>query len=162
MDESKIVNDAKKSTFSTPASGGEVDSIAETMRIRHGEEWGNDDESNIQFALDAAASLRRIDGAHLIGDPDMKDGKMTLTFWVDFPLDDLMAVDQLAFDIFSRFSDELFFSERRLEAKAIRYAFLTGSPRQGHIGSLVLAGSYAADFVDRERVRSTGSASFHA
>jgi hypothetical protein len=162
MPDSNIIEDANDSSFSTAGTTDFIDSIVETMRHRHGEDWGTDEEENLHFALDAAASLREIDGAHLIGDPISDDGKLTLTFWVDFQIDGLMAVDQLAFDIFSRINDEIFVSERRLESKVIRYAFVTGSAGHGHIGSLVLAGSYAADFVDREKVRTTGTVHFHA
>ncbi len=162
MHDSNVVDEQENSSFSTPSPLSTIDSVVEQMRLRHGEEWGTDEEANLHFALDAATTLKKIDGAHLIGEPDFEDGKLTLTFWVDFQIDDLMTVDQLAFDIFSRISDEFFFSERRLEAKVIRYSFVTGSERYGHIGSLVLAGSYAADFVDREKVRTTGSVRYHA
>jgi len=162
MDESKAVNEQSGTSPSTTPAGTTFDAIVEMMRIRHGEEWGNDEEANLHFALDAASILRKIDGAHLIGEPDIEDGKLTLTFWVDFPIEDLMTIDQLAFDILSRISDEFIFSERRFETKVIRYSFVTGSQHHGHIGSLVLAGSYAADFVDREKVRTTGTTRFHA
>jgi hypothetical protein len=162
MDESKAVDEESGASPSSAPAASTFDAIVELMRIRHGEEWGNDEEANLHFALDAASMLRKVDGAHLIGEPDIEDGKLTLTFWVDFPIEDLMSVDQLAFDILSRVSDEFVYSERRLEAKVVRYSFVTGSEHHGHIGSLVLAGSYAADFVDREKVRTTGMTRFHA
>ncbi|MGH2560726.1 MAG: hypothetical protein ACRDJH_16810 [Thermomicrobiales bacterium] len=138
-----------------------VDDVVTLLRQRYGEKWGSDDEANLRFSVDAELLLRDVDGAHLIGDPAVEDGQVTLTVWVDFPLEDLMTADQLAYDIFSRLSEEIFFTERRFDARSIRYPFVTGSSRHGHVGALILAGPHAADFADRHHVR-TGGDRFHA
>jgi hypothetical protein len=71
---------------------------------------------------------------------------LPLQFWVDRPITDLMAADQVAFDIFARISIEMFYSERRFVEGAIVYTFVTGTSRHGHSGSVVLAGPHAAEF----------------
>ncbi|HET8521608.1 MAG TPA: hypothetical protein VFL82_00135 [Thermomicrobiales bacterium] len=128
-----------------------VDDIVAMMRERYGREWDQDAHANVQFSFDAAILLRDIDGAHLIGEPEIDDGKVTLNIWVDFPLDDLIGADELAYEIFSRFSEDLFFSERKFELNGIRYTFVTGSAQHGHSGSLLLAGPHAADFAKRHQ-----------
>jgi hypothetical protein len=139
-----------------------VDDVVTLLRQRYGERWGLDDEANLRFSVDAELLLRDVDGAHLIGDPEVEEGRVTLTVWVDFPLEDLMTADQLAYDIFSRLSEEIFYAERRFDARSIRYPFITGSSRHGHIGALVLAGPHAADFADRHHARTGRGVRFHA
>lgn len=139
-----------------------VEDIIGLFRQRFGEEWGRDAEANLRFSVEAELLLRDIEGAHLIGDPEVTDDQVKLTVWVDFPLDDLLTADQLAYDIFSRLSEDIFFTERRFETKAIRYPFVTGSTRSGHVGELVLAGPHAADFASRHQVRATGGMRYHA
>jgi hypothetical protein len=139
-----------------------VDDIVVLLRQQFGEEWTSNEEANLRFSIEVEQVLRRIDGAHLIGDPEFSEGSITLNIWVDFPIDDLMGADQLAFDIFGRISEEIFFSERQFDTKTIRYPFVTGSQRHGHAGSLVLAGPHAADFADRHQLRSTGGVHFQA
>lgn len=139
-----------------------VDDIVTLLRQRYGETWGQDEEANVRFSADVELLLNEVEGAHLMGDPELADGEVTLTVWVDFPIEDLMTADQLAYDIFSRLSEEIFYTERRFDSKAIRYPFVTGSPRHGHIGALVLAGPHAAEFADRHHVRAGGGIRFHA
>jgi len=162
MHDTDTIEESNDSSFSAPATEDMVEIIVNAMRQRQGDDWGIDEEMNLHFSLDAAAALREVDGAHLIGEPETDNGALTLTFWVDFQIEDVMAVDQLAFEIFSRISDEFFFCQRVFETKTIRYKFVTGSDNHGHVGSVVLAGSYAAEFVDREKVRTTGTVRFHA
>jgi hypothetical protein len=162
MNEPKLAEDQNEPTYAPAAAASAVQSLVEAMRLQHGETWGTDEEANIRFTLNASSTLKDIDGAHLIGEPEIEGSELTMTFWLDFAVEDLLTVDQLAFDIFARISDEIFLSERRLDQKSIRYNFVTGSDRHGHVGSLVLAGPYATDFVDRERVRVTGAVRFHA
>lgn len=138
------------------------ESIVAALRQRFGDEWTRDDEANLRFSIEVEQVLRGIDGAHLIGDPEVTNGSVTLTVWVDFPIDDLMSADQLAYEIFGRISEELFFTERQFDTKSIRYPFVTGSARHGHAGTLVLAGPHAADFADRHQIRSTGGTHFQA
>jgi len=138
------------------------DAIVETMRRRFGDEWGRDFDASVRFSADAEQLLRDLDGAHLIGDAEIEDGEITLRMWVDQPLPDLMSADQLAYDIFARLSEELFYSERHFERKTVRYRFLTGTPRSGYSGSVVLAGPHAADFADRFHRRLTGGLGYQA
>jgi hypothetical protein len=139
-----------------------VDDIIEVFREQFGESWGRDEEANLRFSVDAERVLQDMDGVHLIGEPELDDGQITLTVWVDQPIYDLMRADRLAYDIFGRISDDLFYTERRFDSKAIRYPFVTGSSRYGHVGALVLAGPHAADFADRHQLRSTGGVRFQA
>lgn len=139
-----------------------VDAVLETFRQLFGETWGRDEEANLRFSVDAERVLQEIDGVHLIGEPDVEDGVITLTVWVDHPIMDLMRADRLAFDIFGRISDDLFYAERQFDSKSIRYPFVTGSRRHGYSGTLVLAGPHAADFADRHQLRSTGGLRFQA
>jgi hypothetical protein len=139
-----------------------VDDIIEVFREQFGEGWGRDEEANLRFSVDAERVLQDMDGVHLIGEPELDDGQITLTVWVDHPIYDLMRADRLAYDIFGRISDDLFYTERRFDSKAIRYPFVTGSSRYGHVGALVLAGPHAADFADRHQLRSTGGVRFQA
>ena len=139
-----------------------VDSVIKALREQYGEEWTNDDEANLRFTIDAEHLLHDIEGAHLIGDPEIDAGSVTLRFWVDFPIDDLMTADQLAYEIFGRLSEELFYTERMFEADGLRYPFVTGSPRHGHVGHVVLSGPHAAAFADRFRQRVAGGIRYHA
>jgi hypothetical protein len=139
-----------------------VEEVLETFREQFGEEWGRDEEANLRFSVDAERVLQEMDGVHLIGEPEVDDGAITLTVWVDQPITDLMRADRLAYDIFGRISDDLFYAERRFDTKSIRYPFVTGSRRHGHAGTLVLAGPHAADFADRHQLRSTGGVRFQA
>ena len=138
------------------------DEVVETLRGRYGDEWGRDDEANLRFSADAEHLLSMVDGVHLIGDAELEDGSVELRVWVDHPLRDLMSADQLAYDIFARLSEDIFFAERRFEKDGLRYPFVTGSPRGGHIGSLVLAGPHAADFAERYQRRLTGGLGYQA
>ncbi len=138
------------------------DEVIETLRKRYGEAWGKDDEANLRFSVDAEHLLQTVDGAHLIGDAELEDGEVTLRVWVDFPLPDLMSADQLAYDIFGRLSEEIFYAERRFAPKSVHYDFVTGSSSHGHVGALILAGPHAADFADRHQIRSTGGTRFQA
>ncbi len=139
-----------------------VDDVIEALRKRYGERWGRDEEANVRFSVDAELLLRGVTGAHLIGDPELDEGQVTLRVWVDFPLRDLMSADQLAYEIFGRLSEEVFYAERRFENEELRYPFVTGSPRRGHVGALVLTGPHAAAFADRFRQRLAGGLRYQA
>ena len=139
-----------------------VDDVIEALRKRYGDGWARDEEANLRFSVEAEHLLRDVAGAHLIGDPELDDGRVTLRVWVDFPIRDLMSADQLAYEIFGRLSEEVFYAERRFGAGEVRYPFVTGSARRGHIGSLVLSGPHAAAFADRFRQRLAGGLRYHA
>ena len=138
------------------------DNVVRTLRERFGEEWGRDDEATLRFSVDAEHLLEAIEGAHLIGDAELNDGEVCLRVWVDFPIRDLMSADQLAYDIFARLSEDLFFAERRFEKNGVCYPFVTGSARGGYVGSLLLSGPYAANFADQFQQKLTGGRGYQA
>jgi hypothetical protein len=139
-----------------------VESVIKAFCERWGEDWPNDEDANLRFTIDVEHLMHDINGAHLIGDPELDGASITLRFWVDVPLDDLMSADVLAYEIFGRISEEIFFSERMFEQGGLRYQFVTGSARHGHVGSVLLSGPHAAEFADRFRQRVSGGIRYHA
>jgi hypothetical protein len=139
-----------------------VDDIVEALSARYGPDWAKDTDANIRFAIEAERLVADLDDAHIIGEPELDEHHITLQFWVDRPITDLMAADQVAFDIFARISIEMFYSERRFVEGAIVYPFVTGTSRNGHSGSVVLAGPHAAEFSERFRKRLVGGPRYHA
>jgi hypothetical protein len=139
-----------------------VECVVNAFREQYGTAWTNDEEANLRFTVDVEHVLHGIDGAHLIGDPELEGGAITLRFWVDQPLDDLMSADVLAYEIFGRLSEEIFCAERTFENGGLRYPFVTGSPRHGHVGSVILSGPHAAAFAERFRQRVAGGTRYHA
>lgn len=142
--------------------GHMVDDIKKALSARFGEDWAENADANIRFAIEAERLVADVRDVHLIGEPELDDHHITLQFWVDRPIADLMTADRVAFDIFARISVEIFYSERRFIEGAIVYAFITGSSRHGHSGSVVLAGPHAADFSERFRQRLVGGPRYHA
>ncbi len=139
-----------------------VDDILEALSARYGAGWAEDTDANIRFALEAERLVSNLAEAHMIGEPELDAHYVTLQFWVDRPIPDLMTADHVAFDIFARISVEIFYSERRFVEGAIVYPFVTGTSRHGHAGSVVLAGPHAAEFSERFRRRLVGGPRFHA
>lgn len=139
-----------------------VDDIVEALSAQYGEGWAEDADANIRFAIEAERLVADIADAHLIGEPELDEHQVTLQFWVDRPIVDLMTADRVAFDIFARISIEIFYSERRFIDGAIVYSFVTGTSRHGHTGAVVLAGPHAAEFSERFRQRLVGGPRFHA
>jgi hypothetical protein len=139
-----------------------IENVLQVLRAEFGPEWIDDEDANIRFSLQVEHVLRAIEGAHLIGEPEIEGSEITVNVWVDYPLQDLMGADQLAYDIFGRISDEVFFVARRIDSRGVRYPFVTGSKRHGHAGALVLAGPHAADFASRQTLRMLGGTTFHA
>jgi hypothetical protein len=139
-----------------------VDDIVEALTGRYGEGWANDTDANIRFAIEAERLVADLVDAHLIGEPELDENHLTLQFWVDRPIADLMTADQVAFDIFARISIEIFYAERRFIEGAVVYPFVTGTSKHGHSGSVVLAGPHAAEFSERFRQRLVGGPRFHA
>ena len=139
-----------------------VDDIVEALSARYGPDWAKDADANIRFAIEAERLVADLDDAHIIGEPELDAHHITLQFWVDRHITDLMAADQVAFDIFARISIEMFYSERRFVEGAIVYPFVTGTSRHGHSGSVVLAGPHAAEFSERFRKRLVGGPRYHA
>jgi hypothetical protein len=139
-----------------------VDDVIKMLVERYGETWTQDEEANLRFSLEAEHVLGNLDGVHLIGDADLENDKITLNVWVDEPIYDLLGADQLAYDIFGRLSEEIFFTERHFDEKGIRYPFVTGSLRHGHVGQLLLQGPHAIEFADRHQLRVRGDIRYHA
>lgn len=138
------------------------DAVVQALRERFGDEWGADDEATLRFSVEAGTILQGIDGLLLIGDPEVENGEVTVSLWVDRPVPDLMTADLLAFAAFGRLAEEIFYTERRFETGGVRYPFVTGSSRRGHLGSLLLTGPHAAAFADRFRQRIIGGVRYHA
>jgi hypothetical protein len=139
-----------------------VDDIVEALCARYGQTWAEDTDSNIRFAIEAERLVSDLDDVHLIGEPEIEEHRVTLQFWVDRPIPDLMTADEVAFAVFARISIEILYTERRFMEGAIVYPFVTGTSRHGHIGSVVLAGPHAAEFSERFRQRLVGGPRFHA
>jgi hypothetical protein len=139
-----------------------VDDIVAVLRTRYGEQWSEDTDANIRFAMEAERLVSDLTDVHLIGEPELEDHSVTFQFWVDRPVSDLMTADQVAYAIFARISVEIFYAERRFVEGGIVYPFVTGTSRHGHVGSIVLAGPHAAEFSERFRQRLVGGPRFHA
>ena len=139
-----------------------MDDVIQSLVSRFGEEWSQDDDANLRFSLNVEHVLRGMEGIHLVGDAEVADGTITVHVWVDRPIRNLLGADQLAYDIFGRISEELFLAERQFASHTLRYRFVTGSSRHGHIGTLVFAGPHASDFADRHQLRTRGDVRFHA
>ena len=139
-----------------------VDDIVAALRERYGQDWAEDTDSNIRFAIEAERLVADLDDVHLIGEPEIEEHQLTLQFWVDRSIPDLMTADEVAFAIFARISIEMFYTERRFVEGAIVYPFVTGTSRHGHVGSIVLAGPHAAEFSERFRQRLVGGPRYHA
>ena len=138
------------------------DEILTALRGQFGDEWGRDPDANLRFSAEVEALVQGLDGLLLMGEPEITDGEVQVRFWVDTPVPDLMTADQLAYAIFARISEEVFFAERQFDSSGLKYPFLTGSQRRGHLGVVALTGPHAADFSDRFRQRITGGSRFHA
>lgn len=139
-----------------------VDDVIKLLVTRYGDTWTEDEEANMRFSLEAEHVLGGMDGVHLIGDADIEGGQIKLKVWVDEPITDLLGADQLAYDIFGRLSEDVFYTERQFDEKGIRYPFVTGSLRHGHVGELLLQGPHAVEFADRHQLRVRGDVRFHA
>ena len=139
-----------------------VDDFLKLMIERYGDSWSRDPDANLRFSIEAEHVLDNLEGVHLIGDADVEDDQIKLNVWVDEPIPDLLGADQLAYDIFGRISEDLFCTERHFDEKGIRYPFVTGSLRHGHVVELLLQGPHAAEFADRHQLRVRGDVRFHA
>ncbi len=136
--------------------------IVETVTSRYGESWTGNELAKRQFSAGVTYAMHAVDGVHLIGEPEEEPTGMEFNVWIDFPVVDLIDADELAFEIFARFSQELFICARAFEERSIRYRFLTGSPQHGHVGSLVFTGPYAQEFVHLQRARIGGDVRYNA
>lgn len=129
------------------------DDLVTLLLERFGQAWISDSRANSAFAAGAAALLRDTDGIHLIGEPERDKHALHFNVWVDFPVEDLIVADEVAFGVFGRFAEDIFLSTRVFEDSGLRYRFLTGTGLDGHLGSILLTGPHAADFVTMHRLR---------
>lgn len=143
-------------------AGQMVEDIVAALRARYGDTWSEDTDATIRFAMEAERLVSDLKDVHLIGEPEIEDHHITLQFWVDRPVSDLMTADQVAYGIFARISVEIFYAERRFVEGGIIYPFVTGTSRHGHVGSVVLTGPHAGEFSERFRQRLVGGPRFHA
>ncbi len=141
------------STMEHPLSEEVFGLVVETVRKRFGEGWTANEMAKRQFNAGVTYAMQAVDGVHLMGEPEEDHDTLVFNVWVDFPVVDLLDADELAFEIFARFSQELFICSRSFEERSIRYQFLTGSGQHGHVGSMRLTGPYAQEFVHLHRTR---------
>src|SRR5262245_62278531 len=80
MNDSNLAEDQNDTTFAPAAPVSAVQTLVEAMRLLHGDAWGTDEEANLRFTLSAGTSLKDIDGAHLIGEPEIEGNELKLTF----------------------------------------------------------------------------------
>jgi len=139
-----------------------VKSITDAFLELYGAEWFSDDDANARFVAESQLAFEAVEGAHMIGEPEYDDGAIEFNLWVDDPIEDILAIDQLAFDLFSRISEEVFYTERVIKQRTIDFPFVTGSSRHGHKGAIILSGPHASDFAHRHHLRTTGDTRFHA
>ncbi|MFM9106586.1 MAG: hypothetical protein ACKOWF_07790 [Chloroflexota bacterium] len=138
------------------------DVFVAAMRQTYGDAWATDREALLRFSLDVQSILEGLDGAHLLGDPDIEQDEVRLRLWVDRPVPDLMTADGLAYVVFGRIAEQVFYAEREFETSGLLYPFVTGTPRRGIVGALQLTGPHAAEFAERFRSRLVGSVRYHA
>ena len=127
--------------------------ITELMLKRFGDDWIENKTANRAFAAGTVSLLREAEGIHLIGEPEVEHFSHDFNVWLDFPIDDLMVADDVAYSIFARFAEEIFVSTRVLEDHGVRYKFLTGNVLDGHLGSIHLTGTHAVEFVNMHRLK---------
>jgi hypothetical protein len=138
------------------------DRIVATLHDVYGEGWSGDATENKNFAVGAQSVFHDADGIHLIGEPELEHGQMNFNLWIDTPVDDVLAADEIAFGLFAELADDLFVCSRQIEDRGIRYRFVTGNGNDGHLGSIHFVGPNAVAFVNLHRLRAGRSAEYHA
>lgn len=139
-----------------------VDRALASLREELGLGWGADEEENQRFCAECSALLTELEGAHLMGEPEIDGGRVLIRIWLDEPLSTLLEIDDLAFEAFARISAELFFVERTVLEKEVVYRFVTGSAESGSVGDLAFVGPHAADFAEYYEVRRSSRRRYHA
>lgn len=127
--------------------------LVQHLLSRFGNEWITDSHANRAFMAGTASLLRQAEGLHLIGEPDVEHDSHDFNIWLDFPVEDIMAADDVAFSIFAHIAEDIFVSTRILEDHGVRYRFLTGTVLDGHLGSIHLTGTHAVEFVTMHRLK---------
>lgn len=149
-----------QSRSSLPESA--FDDMVAVLLERFGQAWIADARANRAFASGAAGLLRDTTGIHLIGEPESDEHALHFNVWIDFPVGNMRAADDVAFGIFARFAQDIFLSARALEDAGLRYRFLTGTVLDGHLSSIHLTGPHATEFVAMHRLRMTRGVHYHA
>lgn len=129
---------------------------------RFGEDWITNTAANQNFARGTSSLLQDAEGIHLIGEPEFEQNSHNFNLWIDFPVDDVLAADELAFDVFAQLAEEIFIATRIFEERGVRYRFVTGSATDGHLGSLNLTGPHAMDFLNIHKLRVARGLQFNA
>ncbi len=138
------------------------DELVKTLLEHFGAGWTADAKANTSFVRGTVALLNEAEGLHLIGEPGTLENAFDFDVWIDFPVDDLMVADDVAFSLFSGIAEDIFLSTRILEDSGVRYRFVTGSVLDGHLGSFHLTGPHALDFVTMHRMRTARGMLFNA
>lgn len=136
--------------------------VVKTLLKHFGDEWLANAKANKSFVQGTVALLRDAEGIHLIGEPGIEDHALNFDVWIDFPVDDLMVADEVAFSLFSGIAEDIFLSTRIFEDRGVRYRFVTGNVLDGHLGSFHLTGPHALDFVTMHRIRVSKGLLFNA
>ena len=144
------------------ASEQAFDEVVKMLLNHFGQGWLMDAKANRSFVQGTVALLNAAEGLHLIGEPGSSEGAFDFDVWIDFPVNGLMVADDVAFSLFSGIAEDIFVSTRILEDSGVRYRFLTGTVRDGHLGSFHLTGPHALDFVTMHRLRVARGLLFNA
>lgn len=145
-----------------PLSEQAFDEVVRALLNHFGDAWIRDPSAIRAFSQGASALLRDADGLHLIGDPELEHDSLNFNVWLDFPVDDLIVADDVAFSVFGRLAEDIFVSTRIFEERGVRYRFITGTAIDGHLGSLHLTGPHAVDFVTMHRLKTVKGLHFNA
>jgi hypothetical protein len=138
------------------------DTMVQALLRQFGDDWIKDKSANAAFTVGTVALLQDAGGIHLIGDPEIEHDSHDFNIWIDFPVEDIMVADDVAFSIFSHLAEEIFVSTRIIEDRGVRYRFLTGSVLDGHLGSLNLTGTHAVEFVTMHRLKQVKGMRYNA
>ncbi len=136
--------------------------MVKVLLERFGDEWITNATANQHFSRGASSLLQDAEGIHLIGEPEFEQNSHNFNIWIDFPVDDVIAADELAFDVFAHLAEEIFVSTRVFEERGVRYRFVTGTEENGHLGSLHLTGPHAIEFVNIHKLRVSRGLQFNA
>ena len=142
--------------------GSVFDKIVSTLHDYYGDGWSGDPTENKNFAMGAESVFHHADGVHMIGEPEVEHGQMNFNLWIDGPVDDVLAADEIAFALFAELADDVFVCSRQIEDRGIRYRFVTGNGRDGHLGSIHFVGPNAIDFVNLHRLRAGRGLEYNA
>jgi len=138
------------------------DRMVDVLLEEFGADWIANATANQHFQRGATSLLQDADGVHLIGEPEYEHHAQNFNLWVDFPVEDLLAADELAFSLFAHLSEDIFLATRVFEDRGVRYRFITGTEEDGHLGSLHLTGTHAIEFVNFHRMRVARGLQFSA